>query len=421
MLGLESLVNKVGQFEQMLDIESIKSIFERHGSHLIFDLKIAEKINKYCKSFINKNDDHIQFFGSNLTGVYPVRMTAVDEMEWLVDILGLDSIEIKQEVKALPTINENWIRGTDVFTLSCWWVTYRLLNSNIPIKQKEIALRSAILTVHFKMISSIMAHYFRYSVDKAVAQAVYDRLSLKFRLKTEGSWLGLLQYRTEDLLLEKSIHYQTLLTYSPDDAIQYLITDTQGRLRDVVKNLWTVLAEVRQEEKRGVNKSMIDLDGDLAVRDVQSQLRPYTDYVLTVSKEPASFLKTEIVKIVCDVNPNMPPEEFRKALQMVVALRVKGDKKIEAIIELTMTHVFDQFAKDRKLQKSIKNLPVLVAYMRALYTAPRSKGDVLTLRSDLEKLITKYVKTKTPANTSSVRTGVLLYIIIRAFSKDYFS
>lgn len=405
----------------MNDFKSIKAIFEAHGAHLTFDQRLADKINVYCKSFINKNDDHIQFFGSNLTGVYPVRMSSVDEMEWVVDILGLDNIDIKKQVKSLPHINENWIRGTDVFTLSGFWVVYRLLGSNLPIKIKEKAIHSAILNVHFKYISSIMAYYFRYQVDKAVAQAVYDRLSLKFRLKTEGSWLGLLSYRANDLIAEKSIHYPTLTTYSPDDAIQYLITDTQGRMRDVVKNLWTVLAEVRQEEKRGVNKAMIDLDGDLSVRDVTAQLTPYKDYLMTISKEPSSFLKTEIVDIVCDVMTTMRPDQFKMALQMVVALRVKNDKKIEKILDLTMIHVFDQFAKDRTLQKSIKNLPVLIAYMRALYTAPRSKGDILVLRESLEDLIAKYLKIKNSAGASAVRTGVLLYIIIRTFSKDYYA
>lgn len=405
----------------MSDFKSIKEIFENHGVHLVFDQKLTDKINIYCKTFINKNDDHIQFFGSNLTGVYPVRMTSVDEMEWVVDILGLDNIEIKRQVKALPHINENWVRGTDVFTLSGFWAAYRILNSNLPIKVKEKALHSTILNIHFKYISSIMVHYFRFQVDKAVAQAVYDRLSLKFRLKTEGSWLGLLEYRANDLVAEKSIHYPTLLSYSPDDAIQYLITDTQGRMRDVVKNLWSVLAEVRLEDKRGINKSMIDLDGDLSVRDVTAQLTPYKDYLMTISKEPNSFLKTEIVDIVCDVMTTMPPEVFKQAIQMVVALRVKNDPKVEKLLDLTMVHVFDQFAKDRTLQKSIKNLPVLIAHMRALYTAPRSKGDILELRAGFEALIHKYLKTRNPAVTSAVRTGVLLYIVIRTFSKEYYS
>lgn len=404
----------------MNDFKSIKDIFEYHGKHLIFDHKLADKIKKYEKSFINKNDDHIQFFGSNLTGVYPVKMTAADEMEWVIDILGLDGPDIRSQVKSLPHINENWIRGTDVFTLSGFWCVYRFLSSKLGIKQKEQVVLSTIMIIHFKLISSIMVHYFKFTVDKAIAQAVYDRLSLKFRLKTEGSWLGLLEFRSKDLMSEYSIHYKVLHNYSPDEAIQYLITDTQGRLRDVVKNLWSVLAEVRLEDKTGVNKSMIDLDGDLSVRDTQAQLIPYKEYLMTISKEPTSFLKEEIVKIVCDTMPTMPVEPFKNALKMLVILRTKNDHKVEQLLDLTMIHVFDQFAKDRTLQKAIKDLPVLIAYMRSLYTAPRSKGDVLELRNGFESLIKKYVKTKTQATTSSVRTGLLLYILIRTFSKDYF-
>lgn len=405
----------------MSDFISIKAIFEAHGAHLTIDQKLADKVNVYCKSFINKNDDHIQFFGSNLTGVYPVRMTSVDEMEWVIDILGLDNIEIKKQVKSLPHINENWIRGTDVFTLSGFWLAYRIMASNLPIKVKEKVLHSTILNIHFKYISSIMAYYFRFEVDKAVAQAVYDRLSLKFRLKTEGSWLGLLEYRAKDLVSEKSIHYPTLLNYSPDDAIQYLITDTQGRMRDVVKNLWAVLAEVRQEEKQSINKGMIDLDGDLSVRDVTAQLVPYKDYLMTITKEPASFLKTEVVNIVLDVMPKIEPASFKLAMQTIVVLRQKNNTQLEKLLDLTMVHIFDQFAKDRSLQKSIKDLPVLIAHMRGLYTAPRSKGDILVLRKGFEDIINKYLKLRNPPQVAAIRTGILLYIVIRAFSKDYYA
>ena len=86
-----------------------------------------------------------------------------------------------------------------------------------------------------------------------------------------------------------------------------------------------------------------------------------------------------------------------------------------------MVHVFDQFAKDRTLQKSIKDLPILVTHMRGLYTAPRSKGDILKLRKGFEDMIHKYLKLRNGTVTSAVRTGILLYIVIRTFAKEYYS
>lgn len=400
---------------------SIKTIFDSHGSHVKFDKDLARKVTVYKKSFVNKNDDHIQFFGSNLTGVYPVRMTATDEMEWVVDILGLDSAEVKKEVKALPTINENWIRGTDVFTLSCFWMAYRWLASNLGVKEKEQTLVDTIMVLHFRLVSSIMVHYFKYEVNKAIAQAVYDRLSLKFRLKAEGSWYGLLEYRSKDLLGVASIHLKTLQNFSPDEAIQYMITDTQGRMRDVVKNLWAVLDEVRQESKQSVNRSMIDLDGDLAVRDVQSKLGSYKDYLMMVSVEAPAFIKEDLIELICDTMDTMPKTEFIDALKLVVVLRNNKNKDINEMLDLTLVHVFEQFAKDRSLQRSINDLPVLIAHMRSLYTSPRSKGDVLKLRSGIEKLLKKYLKIKNHNNASAVRTGVLLYIVLRTFAKDFYS
>ena len=109
------------------------------------------------------------------------------------------------------------------------------------------------------------------------------------------------------------------------------------------------------------------------------------------------------------------------AMQTIVVLRQKNNTQLEKLLDLTMVHIFDQFAKDRSLQKSIKDLPVLIAHMRGLYTAPRSKGDILVLRKGFEDIINKYLKLRNPPQVAAIRTGILLYIVIRAFSKDYYA
>ena len=45
---------------------------------------------------------------------------------------------------------------------------------------------------------------------------------------------------------------------------------------------------------------------------------------------------------------------------------------------------------------------------------------LLKLRNTGEKLIRKAVQSKNPSMLAAVRTGVLLYVVLRTFSKDHY-
>jgi hypothetical protein len=58
--------------------------------------------------------------------------------------------------------------------------------------------------------------------------------------------------------------------------------------------------------------------------------------------------------------------------------------------------------------------------MKALYMASKSKGDVEKMRDLGEKFIKKNVKNNNASVIAAVRTGVMLYVLLRMFSKDYY-
>lgn len=52
----------------------IKQVLDSQFDHLPIDKKLLDRILKYERDFINKNEDHITFFGGHLMGVQVVQI-----------------------------------------------------------------------------------------------------------------------------------------------------------------------------------------------------------------------------------------------------------------------------------------------------------------------------------------------------------
>ena len=73
---------------------NIKSVFDGVSPFKITPAFIKQ-IHLYGQAFVNKTEDHVAFFGGNLTGVHVVRFTTSDKNEWVSDFLEYDEYEIK--------------------------------------------------------------------------------------------------------------------------------------------------------------------------------------------------------------------------------------------------------------------------------------------------------------------------------------
>ena len=371
-------------------------------------------------AFVNSTEESIQFFGGNAIGVYPVKFKPSDRDTFLADILGFDEVEIRSEVKNLPTVNEDWIRGTDVMNLSCLWLAHRFKTSGMAARDAQEGLYQAILVLNFKLITSLMTHFFPHPVSPELSQMIYDELSLKYTLRKEGSWMGLMNERTEDIIGPRGIHADTLTKFNDDGDIQYMITDIQGRLRSIIKNLWVVLDDIRKREmKRHKQSYFSDLEGEIVIKDMSKRYSSYRTYAEQVASSTANeFIKPELIKVVIEMVPTMP-----KALLGVGLVEFHNQYKSKMVrewLDLIITHCFEQVVTDPKVTKKVNNIPELMVHMRSLYMASKSKGDVEKMRVVGSKFVKKYVKASNESVVSPVRTGIMLYILLRMFTKDYF-
>lgn len=405
-------------------METIKSVFDEVTRDVSVDAKLIQRVHQYERAFVNRNEDHIAFFGGNLMGVHPMRFRPTDRDTWFNDVLEIDDLLLEDGIRGLKSIDPNWRRANDVMNLSCVWLLFAIqASTKLTPAQKEQGMIDTLLIMQYKFLGSLMAHFYPYPADPGTMLQAYAELSRKYALKVAGSWNNLLRSRAQELLTPRSIHRRTIDTLGDDKAVIYMVNDIQGRLREIVKSMTTVFYEVRAKgAKISTEKSVMDVDGTMVVKDKTKHYASYIRYVHDVISDRNSFIRNDLVEVIADAMHTMPPKLLVETLEwMSLNHRQKGADEIETLIDESLLFAFDLMASNRELMgKGVGLMPLLVK-LRSLYMASRMSDPALLHTKDLaESIVTKAVKTKNASVIASVRTGVQLYIVLRALAKQYY-
>lgn len=401
---------------------NIKAVFEEASRHLKITPGFLKLIHQTGQAFVNKTEDHVRFFGGNLTGVHIVRFTSADKNDWISEGLEYSEYDIRKAITSLPTVDASWVRATDIINLSSLYLAHAIFKSNLSPKQKEEGMIDILLLMHYKLISSLMAHYFKYPADEQTAVATYAALSKKYALKVHGTWGAVLRERCRDIISTNSIHYKTLERFDDDDAIVYMITDIQGRLRNMVKNLYVVFEMVRTQNAKILTVGgTVELDGKMVVRDISNNYTPYRRYLSEIVLDTPRFVKPELIEIITSVMSTMSEAMLTGSLNYISEQAKENNKVVNEFLDEILLHAFEYLSTDSRAREKFKDIPALISRLRGLYMASRSSDPaLLKLRNTGEKLIRKAVQSKNPSMLAAVRTGVLLYVVLRTFSKDHY-
>ena len=400
---------------------SLRPVFEQHLSHLKYDLKLCKAIRRFALSFVTKDQDHIQFFGNPLIGVYPVRFTEDDRLAWFDDVLDCDDIRLGRAVKSAEGIDPNFVVSSDAMNQSVIWLLHQIHQSKqISPKEQQQAKIDLIKILHYKFVSSLMAHYFPYPADREVALATYASLSKKFDIKVFGSWEALIQARAELITSPKGLHYQTFTRYDSDKAIVYMVNDIQSRIREVVKALTSEFYNVRDRNARiSARSNTMELEGEVVLRDKANAFTIYRRYLQTVLQDRNSFIKTELVDVVSEAMTGVDTKHVVEGLEFLQTNY--GNQKYPFIVQLVddvLIHAFD-YIQSKGYRAT--QIDVIIAKLRFLYTASRSVNEVvLKIRDEGDLIVKESVSSSNRDVLAAVRTAIFLYVVLRTLTRDYY-
>ena len=406
-------------------MNSVLEVFNEECKTLVLDIHLVKRLLKYQTDFVMKNQDHQEFFGGNLTGVHVVRFTDADRNRWFHEILEVDDGPLEERLLALPTINAEYHVSSDTMNLSCIWLAHALFNSSLLNKeQKHEAMVNVFLVLQYKYLTSRLFRHFIYPADKATAEATYAQLNYKYAIKVYGSWSALLLARAEEIISESSIHYKTITEMKSDKDVVYMLNDTQGRIRDMLKNIYDVFKRVHEQGTRIITtSSVIEHEGVEVLKEKTHDIMSYKRYIGSIISDRNSFIRLELVSIIEKLIYTMPSKPFVETLEwMSDNYRQHGATVIEEILDETLVHCFDYISNNKDVIRSTTDYATLLSKLKGVYMSSRSTDVVLlSLREKVETMVKMATHNRNESVISSVRTGIMLYINIRTLTMKHYA
>ena len=401
--------------------------------NISIDTKLCDKITKYLNSFITKNEEHSLLFGGPLSGCYSLKFTPNDRATWFEDILNVDESILTPDLNLLIDPNYYIVAG-DTLSLSCVWLIHSIWKSpKIPSNKKEKHMSDVAMVMNIRFLSSRWNRHWPSPCSKNIAETTLASMSNKYDIKRLGSWYEVLRERSDNTVnMKHSIHKTTIEKMDIDIrntgySVGYLLSDSQTRIKNMLKKIYNQQKIVQSQgfKINSTSATYIETDGESVLKDKEKSLEVYKTYLSSIIADKPSFIKLDLVSIIESSNKTMPAPMFRNTLSYISDSYGKGQEgklEIDDLIDRIMTHLLAYLYQNRNVMKNKSDISGLISKMKGIYTSSRSTDEnLLKIREDVETIVRKATKVKSGPAIAATRTGVMLYIVLRAFTMKHYS
>jgi hypothetical protein len=398
----------------------LKDAFDDCFRNVKWDRKLVSAIYHYQIGYINRNQEHIEFFGSKLLGVHVVRFKDSDVARFYSDVLDVDFYHLTEAVRKVPTIYHEATITSDIFNLTLMYMIHRFLTErNLDEKLRKRAAYDAALIFFYRCAAALQSATFRYPADPKIAQAAYSRLSKKFLIKQLGSWYEVMEYRANDLLDPKEgIHYENLVKFTDDLRIIYAIQDSQGRIKDLMKNYYNEFKKSHAGgESIGITGSTFyDVEGEETLKEKTKSVESYVLYIQKAITDKATFVQEDLVSVIANINKNTSFRMVKYTLSWMSDNYYHGNLHKDIDRFITTTVIQSMYLMNSSMDiKHKRDYPKILTDLKNLYLSTRTTDPEI---EEIRDLGLKLMKKANPKVSESLllatRTSVILYITLRA-------
>ena len=397
---------------------TLKEAFDDIFAGIKFDNYLAKSLYTFRVKYMSANKDHMEFFGGNLLGVNIVRFKDSDVNNFFA-MFDLEYKEVVDQVRKVTTIDHSFKVGGDVFNLTVMYVIHRFLNSSNSQTVKQKACYDTAMIFFCRCCAALICANFTYPADPKVAQLAYANLSQKYLIKRLGSWNKVLDYRTLALLNEKeSPHTKTLRFFDEDPKVQYAISDSQGRIREMFKGYYSEFMIVHQQgESLSIQKSFVTgAEGEDVLREKTTGPENYIYFIREIIPDRDTFIRADILQIISRNNSNTSLRAVTSTLEWLVdgSMDPKRHKQVDDFVcrVLVLMAHFMQYNIESNRQR---DLVYVLSTLKNLFLSTRSVDpDLIKVREMGEKIVTESQGKMSSSLMMATRTAVIIYICARA-------
>lgn len=399
---------------------TLNDVFDSYLAKIKYDESFYKKIKQYRLAWAQKGDIYIEFLGSNLTGVHPIRFSSLDDAKFFVDLINVDQTDLQQDLYKVTGINKDWNVTSNAMYLTLFYFMHQYTNAKLPEKIKTDCIKELYYIFAYKAVSSLITEWFKYSTSPALAKAAYERLSNRFLIKRFGTWQNVFEYRAGDLLPPKGLHYKRLISGTAEDAIS-VISDMQGRLRDNIKNYYAVLNDVKEKNEKINSSSIIGFDyedGKEVFKDLPDRPDSYILYVRNIIGKTNDFIVDDLIHLMSVLSSNLDAAKFTAVLKYISSdPKIYSDPKNDFIaisIQNTMAYTRSKGITGEYNKRTLEILKMMKGYWSS---SSVKDADVKNIKKYLYDIASKAINSKTKSLISTISISILLYIFLRSLYK----
>lgn len=393
-------------------------LFDDYLKHIAFDRSLYQELQRFRLSWAQKSDIYIEFLGGNLTGVHPVRFSTVDEDKLFAGVFGVDQANLKYDLFKVPGIDKTRRVTSNPLYQMLFYTMHRFATEYTNVDYKPNDIRETYYIMAYKIISSLLTHYFVYNANIPLAKAVYERLSNRFLIKRFGTWQKVFDHRAMDVL-PKGLHYDRVVAGSTDDSVR-VIADLQGRIRENIKNIYAVLKEVEKANEKIYSTSMLESGEEgMESKDIESRPDMYMNYARSIINEPNSFINDDLVYLVRSIITNLPEDKFVDTLKYIsMHYNAKQSEKMD-LIDISINTTIN-YLRTKNITNNYKGqMHTVLTHMRGYWSSSSVKSaDVKAIKNNLFKIAGEATGMRTKWLLATICIGVLLYVFLRSVYKN---
>lgn len=398
----------------------------KNETDVVIDKRLIEKLVRFRSKYLmltTRQVNHPAFYGGHYIGTYAVRFFEDHRRELLTGIMGLDPLLAKRELLKVEGIEPKHRVPSDLMNQALVWLAAQIEQSDLSEELSKEGMVCCFQIMHYRFLGSLSQHYFKYPGREDIDAAAYASLSKKFFLKQEGSWGGVIERRSNDIIGKNSIHRNVFAKYDSVKGVVDCINDVQSRIREQWKGIYAAYLTAKEEGNRiSTSASAVEIDGENVFLDRTRYQEAYLRYARKTVADRTSFVKDGLVEAVVKEFPRLPKDPMVDVLNYLSENYLSRRKNIDELVDTVIIHMFDYVGSDKSKARNIRDIPSVIYQLKGVYNAPKGKNPMLLeMRQEFGKIAKDVTKIKTEAAIASIRTGVMLYIVLRTLAKDHYT
>lgn len=413
--------------------QSLRAAFIDAGFEIKVTPMMINQLVRICNLFEIRGK-HAEALNSALVGVTPCHFLQTDA-DSIFEVFGINRVEFDAVIKKYPGIPKEFKVASDAFNIFIIWMVHLVFKAPLTETMKTLARVTLFKMMHYKFYTSVVTHNFPHGANADVMQYVVDNLNAKFDIKNPATptWKAVIEKKSEELTSKFSIHYRTLETFTPDNRVTYVITDTQTRIRSTLIN--TVIQPYYKAKelnnKIGSYTNMQEIDGERFLRDItsiyDSMIVGICNQVVNINK----FIDNEYVRVVVAVSTNISDSMLRQLLiafsntatmqlakQQADDITHDGKSKIIVGYRELVTNIIQKSYRDCINNKVNVSSPLYVfEHVKNIYRSSRIiDEDILLVKRSVDYFVTNSKISSRESTQASLKIAFIIYILMLSFS-----